>query len=463
MTVKPVNCPYCDAQNFVTDTEAFLIFPYPTINPPGKFLGTINYSLVPTGTQEITFLCEQCHNNFSLLFFKRNPDDPIYRNDVKNYIDSLMERKQIEKRIPLFERFLKGIFNLDFFDMKSRLFGAYLLISAPLVIFLVFQQLLLHSISLTFKDYPFLIFFLLFGLLVYLFGLFIDQYHSALNATNLPLLLGEQYKKSPYFHVFEEWRINFFNYGYHSIPFTRYSISHPSFIGLISSVFYLIFVGVFLNLGIPIVKSSIPQYDFVLSVGYLPFWLFFLFFFGYISTMLLHTSGFLVHLSENTPLEFNPLKKNAGFDSLGKISGLIILQISILGSMFIILLYDLWRMGFLLVDFVQILNEPSVIILGLIMIIILTWIYIVPLFKIIKKYQTLKNQYLDNIRKQIECLNMCSYYGNRIADINLAVFKYDKANSLPDWPLPIQINIIISLVISLVSLFATIIKIISGN
>jgi hypothetical protein len=298
---------------------------------------------------------------------------------------------------------------------------------------------------------------------LYLFGLFIDQYHSTLNATNLPLLLSEQYRNSPNFEVFEEWRINFFNYGYHKIPFTRHTISHPTLIGVLSSGFYLIFIGLFLSIGMPIVKSGFSQYDIALSIGYLPFWLFFLFFFGYISTMLLHTSGFLVHLSENTPLEFNPLKKNAGFDSLIKISGLIILQISILGSLFSILIYDLWRMGFLQINSAEMLNEPWGIILGLFLIILVTWIYIIPLIALTKKYQKLKNEYLETTRKQIESLNMCSYYESQAVDNKLLLFKYDKANSLPDWPLPIKVNIIISLGISFFSLFVALIKIFSGN
>jgi hypothetical protein len=171
----------------------------------------------------------------------------------------------------------------------------------------------------------------------------------------------------------------------------------------------------------------------------------------------------LVHLSENTPLEFNPLKKNAGFDSLIKISGLIILQISILGSLFSILIYDLWRMGFLQINSAEMLNEPWGIILGLFLIILVTWIYIIPLIALTKKYQKLKNEYLETTRKQIESLNMCSYYESQAVDNKLLLFKYDKANSLPDWPLPIKVNIIISLGISFFSLFVALIKIFSGN
>jgi len=211
-----------------------------------------------------------------------------------------------------------------------------------------------------------------------------------LNATDLPLLLSEQYRNSSNFKVFGEWRINFFNYGYHKIPFTKHSISHQTYIGLLGSGFYLIFAALFLYIGKPIVQSSFSQYDFILSIGYLPFWLFFWFFFWYAFVMLLHTSGFLVHLSENTPLEFNPLKKNAGYDALIKFCGLIILQISIMGSLLIILFYDLWRMKFLQIDTVAMSKEPWGIVLGLILIILITWQFIIPLIALTKKYQKLK-------------------------------------------------------------------------
>jgi hypothetical protein len=464
--LKNVNCPYCNAVNFITSAGISLSFPYPTINPANKFLGTITYSLVPAGTQEEDIRCINCGNIFSVFLFRRNPDDPIYDCQVKKYFDSLVERKQIEEKIPLFEKFIKWYFaHYDIFEIKSRLFAAYILILATLAIFLSSQFLLQGSLSITFEDYPFLVFFVLYGLLVYLFSIYIDQYHFSLNATDLPLMLSDEYRKSSYFKVFEEWRINFFNYAYHKIPFTRYSISHPSFSGLLTAVFYLTFV-IILIFTVPksLIQTGLPDNNLILSLAYLPFWVFFSFIFFYIFAMLLHTSGFLVHMSENTPFIFNPLKKNAGFDSLMKLWSLIILQISIMGSLLIVLFYDLWRMNIVQINIEAMLRESWGIVLGLILVILLMWFFIVPLIALTKKYQKLKYEYLEKIRKQIESSNMCSSYENEKEDTTLLRFKFDKANSLPDWPLPVRINILLSLVIPLLSLLGpTIIKILTNK
>lgn len=457
--LKCIYCPYCDTANFLEDSDITHIFPYPTITPPGKYLGPINNSLTPPGTQEKGIQCTHCGNQFSILIFTRNLNDSIYDNNVKNFLNTLLEHKKLDRLTPRFENFIKWILNIDFFDMRNRLFVAYLVILVPLLFFIVFQQFFLGSISLTLNDYPFLFFFIFFGLLFYLFGIFIDQYHSTFCIDNLPLLLSEKYRNSPSYEVFEEWKIHFFNYDYLKIPYTRLAISHPTFMGLLASGFYLILFTIYLNIGLPIVHSSLENLNIILSISYLPFWLFFLFSFGYISSMLLHTSDFIVHLSENTPLEFNPLKKNAGFDFLIKICSLIILQITIIGLLFTILIFDLWRMGFLQIQSQQMLNEPWGILIGIFIIIILMWIYIHPLIILIKRYQKLKNDYLEKIRKEIESDKVCSYYENQKSDNTLLLFKFNKANSLADWPLPIKVSLLISVSVSLLSLLGSILKI----
>ena len=69
------------------------------------------------------------------------------------------------------------------------------------------------------------------------------------------------------------------------------------------------------------------------------------------------------------------------------------------------------------VDFAQMLNEPWVIVLGLLIIILMTWIYIVPMVALTKKFQKLKYDYLEKIRNQID-LRICLQYYEIIPKIS---------------------------------------------
>jgi hypothetical protein len=149
------------------------------------------------------------------------------------------------------------------------------------------------------------------------------------------------------------------------------------------------------------------------------------------------------------------LKKNGGFDSIINLCNLIIFQILIIGIIAVVWLYGLISIKFIEIDFTTFLREPMGIVLIVLIVIFMLSMYIMPMLLIVKKYQQVKKDYINDLGAKINSYYPSTYECN-VGELQNLQFKYNLAISLPDWPTKIKISIIISLIVPIISWTLTI-------
>ena len=461
-----IQCPYCDASNSIDIQKSCLYFPYPRIfNDKNTYASTIadgifseleKFQIIKRKIEDKDIRCSNCKKIFSLIVFLKNESDPIYCDSFKERMQFLLgKEEEINQKNPLLERFLNWWYSLKILPFKSRLFDSYFLLALPLFLFLVIQ----HSQTGTYgilSDIPFILLFILIGLLIYLFNSFNEQFHEALDISELPLDLSDNYKKSRFGQLFEVWKIKDSIYNFWSIPIFK-KVHHATVYGFIVATGYFLFYWLLvLNLHKNLFIGQ-SDFNFLLAIGYLPYWLIVCFILGNILCLLLGTATVISEIFENLPVKIEILKKNGGFDSIINLCNLIIFQILIIGLIAVVWLYGLISIKFIDIDFSAFLREPIGIVLIVIIVIFMLSMYIMPMLLIVKKYQQVKKDYINDLGSKINSYYPSTYECN-VGELQNLQFKYNLAISLPDWPTKIKISLIISLIIPIISWALTILR-----
>jgi len=197
-------------------------------------------------------------------------------------------------------------------------------------------------------------------------------------------------------------------------------------------------------------ECRVNEFNFILSLSYLPFWLFVCFILGNVIVILQQTSSYVSVIFENIPVKIEIYKKNGGFDSIINLCNLIIFQISTICLIAIVWLSGLINIKILELDINAFLREPISIVLLIVIIVLMLWLYFMPMLVVIKKYQQMKNEYIEKVGTELKMYHPSSYECN-VGELQKIQFEYNLVNSLPDWPTNIRINLIISLAIPIIS------------
>jgi hypothetical protein len=456
--VEDIHCPYCDTVNSIETKKNGIIFPFPPLddnrNTYGSFYAEKIFSyfekrgVLVRKKDEIDVKCRNCNNIFLLTIYLKEPINPIYDEKEQNRLKYLSQNEELQKSVPIFERFLSWWFRKEFFPFKNRLIDTYILLLLSLIPFLVIQYVQTGSYSI-FKDIPFILLFLLFGILIYLFNLFNEQFHKTLNISELPLNLSEEYIKSRFGQLFENWIIKDSIYDFWDSPISNKKIHHATAYGIILATGYLIFYSL-LVLGFH--KNLFLgqlNFDFTMAICYLIFWVIVCFILGNILFLLLSTASTVFRIFEKIPAKINLYKKIGGFDSVINLCNLIIFQISIISLIAVVWIFGLVNIHFLEIDYGAFLREPIGIVLLCILIILMLWLYVMPILMVIKKYRQAKNDYLNELASKLESY-IPSKFECDTGELQKIQFDYNRVNSLPDWPTNIKINLIISLAIPII-------------
>nr|WP_321351813.1 hypothetical protein [uncultured Methanoregula sp.] len=460
-----IHCPYCDTSNFIDIQKNCLYFPYPRIfNDKNTYASKISdhifnklekFQIIQKRIEDKDICCLNCKKSFSLIIFLKKEDDPIYSDNLKERIQFLLGRERINQKMLLLERFLNWWYNLKILPFKSRLFDSYFLLALPLFLFLVIQYNQTRTFGIL-GDIPFMLLFILIGLLIYSFNLFNMQFHEALDISELPLDLSDNYKKSRFGQLFEIWKIKDPIYNFWSIPFFK-NVHHATVYGFICATGYLFFYWLLVLISHKNLFIGQSEFNFVLAIGYLPYWLIVCFILGNILCLLLGTASVISEIFENLPVKIEILKCNGGFDSIINLCNLIIFQILIIGIIAVVWLYGLISIKFIEIDFSAFLREPIGLVLIVLIIIFMLSMYIMPMLLIVKKYQQAKKDYINKLGIKINSYYPSTYECN-VGELQNLQFKYNLAISLPDWPTKFKISLIISLIVPIISWILTILK-----
>jgi len=399
---------------------------------------------------DIDIKCLRCHRPFILSIFLKKPTDSIYDEKEQNRLKYLSQNEKLKETVPIFEQFLSWWFKMEFLPFKNRLIDAYflLLISISPFLFIQFSQIGSYSI---FRDFPFIVLFILIGILIYVFYIFNEQFHRSLNLSELPLNLSEEYKKSRAGHLFESWIIKDRIYDFRDIPFLNKKIHRATANGIIFAFVYLCLYSL-LVLGLH--KNLFFEqigFNSLMAISYLVFWLIVCFILGNIMVLTLRTASTVFRIFEKIPVKIDIYKKIGGFDSIINLCNLIICQISILFLIAVVWVIGLVNINFLKIDYNGFLRDPVGIALICVIIILMLWLYVRPMLMVIKKYQQAKRDYLDKLGSTLKSFHSSDSEKNNNEEFQKTQYDYDHVNKLPDWPTNITINLIISMAIPIVS------------
>jgi hypothetical protein len=460
-STDPIRCPYCGTSNFISIQKNCLFFPYPRIFGFKDTYGSIVTDKIFFQLEKIGMIeklvenneiqCSNCKQFFSLTIFLKNETDPQYDDQFKNRMKFLSEKEELIETIPILERFLNWWFK-GILPFKNRLFDSYFLLFLPLILFLIIPS----SIEI-FKDIPFLMLFVLFGLLIYFFNSFNEQFHKTLNISELPLDLNDNYKQSRFGHLFEVWKIKDTIYDFWTIPILNKKVHHATAYGVLTAIIYFIFYTLLVLIFHKNLFIGQSNFNFLLAIGYLPYWLIICFILGNILFLLLSTATVISELFEILPVKFDIMKNYGGFDSIVDLCNLIIFQISIIGIIAVVWIYGLITIKFIEINIPAFLSDPVGLFLILIILIFMLWMYIRPMLIIVKKYQKIRKDYIETLGNKINSFNPSTREYNFGELFNLQ-FKYNLAVSLPDWPTKIKIKVIIALIVPIISLIITAVK-----
>ncbi len=457
--VETIHCPYCNFPNTVGIEKEGIIFPYPPIGDSRNTYGSIYSDKVFSSLErrgvlvkkrdEIEVKCLHCSNTFLLAVFLRETTDPIYDEREQKHLKYLSENEELKDTIPIFERFLSWWFKKEFFPFKNKLFDSCILLLLPLLPFLIIQYYQMGSYAI-FRDVPFIVLFLLFGILVYLFNSFNEQFHKTLNVSELPLNLSEEYKKSRFGRLFESWIIKDSIYDFWPIPFSNKKIHHATAYGIILAVGYLFFYSLLVLVFHKNLFLGLTNFSYMMAICYLLFWLVVCFILGNITFLLLSTSSIVFRVFEKIPAKINIYKKTGGFDSIINLCNLIIFQISIISLIAVVWIFGLVNIKFLEINYAAFLADPVGLVLLGVIIILMLWLYVMPMLMVIEKYQHAKYDCLNKIGSKLESY-VPSTYECDTGRLQKIQFDFNRVISLPDWPTNIRINLIVSLAIPIVS------------
>jgi hypothetical protein len=454
-----IRCPYCDTVNSVEIRKNGIIFPYPPLDDNRNTIGAMfaeklfssleRKGILVRKKDELEINCPHCHNFFVLAVFLKSPTDPIYDEKEQNSLKFLSQTDELETTIPIFERFLSWYFKKEFFPFKNRLFDTYILLILPFLPFLIIQHFQTGSFSIL-KDVPFIFLFLLIGILIFLYNIFNEQFHTSLNISELPLDISDEYKKSRFGHLFEKRIIKDSIYDFWDIPFSNKKIHHSTAYGIILALGYLFFYWILVFVAQKNLFFGQAESTFLTAISYLGFWLIVCFILGNIVFLIQSSASIIFRIFEKIPVKISLYKKSGGFSSIIDLCNLIIFQISIISLIAITWIIGLVHIHFLTIDFGAFLREPIGIVLLGIIVILMLWLYVMPIVMIFKKYQRAKNDCITEIATKLASYSP-SKYDCDTGELQKMQFDFNRANSLPDWPTNIRINLIISMAIPIVS------------
>lgn len=188
----------------------------------------------------------------------------------------------------------------------------------------------------------------------------------------------------------------------------------------------------------------------MMAICYLLFWLVVCFILGNITFLLLSTSSIVFRVFEKIPAKINIYKKTGGFDSIINLCNLIIFQISIISLIAVVWIFGLVNIKFLEINYAAFLADPVGLVLLGVIIILMLWLYVMPMLMVIEKYQHAKYDCLNKIGSKLESY-VPSTYECDTGRLQKIQFDFNRVISLPDWPTNIRINLIVSLAIPIVS------------
>jgi hypothetical protein len=258
------------------------------------------------------------------------------------------------------------------------------------------------------------------------------------------------YKKNRFGHLFEVWKIKDSIYDFWTIPIINKKVHHATAYGLIAATFYLFLYTQLVLIFHKNLFIGQSDFNFLLAISYLPLWLVICFILGNILFLLLNTAAVVSELFEKIPAKIDILKNDGGFEAIITLCNLIIFQVLILGVIAIVWLMGLIKIKFLEIDVNAFLREPVGLVLIAIIIVLMLWLYIMPMLIIVKKFQKAKSDYIDELGDKIESFYPSTYECN-ISELQNFQFKYNRAISLPDWPIKIKIGLIISVITPIAS------------
>lgn len=456
------NCPYCWSELEATSDKPYFYLHPPNFQQKGKCkLFNIFFwkGKLPCDVKIRTIKCEHCNNFFNIEFWPNDflSDKKLQKQTTTSCNNYLLLEKLVEQSYTIINK----IFNTN---LKNHLILNTFLVLNMFFFLMFIPSIIFGSIEQLKYDYWLFATPVFFILLLTSFTNQMDIIHKSMNFDNFPISLHENYKKSYHYQIYSKSAIKCFFFGHSTDNIISKVVSPPFLCGLIGCLIGFRFFMYFLPIEPTIfevvttnqfnshIYTSIP-----FNIGYFLFHVPFWFTIGTIVWVSLMTPNLIAKITNQIPLQINPLQDIGGTELFGEI---------LLKSNISIGILALGVPGYILRN--RDILDPTWIYYNILLmslfIVIIFFSFFYPLYPIHKKMKQHKLKEINDLTNEIDYVKIKNGQLSRdeIAQNILRIELIKKISQKNDWPFNFHILIkiillslipIIQLCISLFSLF----------